>query len=64
VLRVDVDEGGCAAGVGGAGGVVQAAQAAGDEAVREAIVQSLASHRAVDGSYTLENEFRQVLTTA
>jgi SAM-dependent methyltransferase len=45
----------------GAGGVVEAAQVAGDEAVREAIVESLAPFRAPDGSYRLENEWRTVV---
>ena len=51
-------------GMAAAGGVVQAAAVAGDEAVRSAILESLAPFRAADGSYRLTNEWRHVVATA
>ena len=51
-------------GMAAAGGVVEAAAAAGDRAVRGAILESLAPFRAADGSYRLTNEWRSVVATA
>ncbi|HYI38196.1 MAG TPA: class I SAM-dependent methyltransferase [Thermoleophilaceae bacterium] len=58
------DEDALVRGMAAAGGVVQAAAVAGDEAVRRAILDSLAPFRAADGSYRLSNEWHQVVATA
>ena len=44
--------------------VVEAIRISGEEAVRRAIVGSLAEYRRPDGSYRLENEFRFLVATA
>jgi len=46
------------------GSVVLAARTSGEAAVRDAIVESMAAHRAADGSYALTTEWRHLIATA
>lgn len=48
----------------GAGGVVEAANAVGEETVRRVILESLAPHRTADGGYRLSNEWHFLVATA
>lgn len=46
------------------GPVVEAIEAAGEERVRGAIVESLTSYRGADGGYRIENEWHYVVASA
>jgi SAM-dependent methyltransferase len=46
------------------GGVVEAVRASGEEAVTQAIVESLEPYRTSDGSYRLENEWHYLIASA